>query len=42
MDDPEFTRLVEVDSGIFHMFTNGFVVDVFPCLNFYHSNPSRP
>jgi len=34
VDDPEFTRLVEVDSGIFHMFTNGFVVDVFPCLKF--------
>ena len=29
MDDPEFARLIEVDSGILHMFTNGFVVGIF-------------
>ena len=38
MDDPEFARLIEVDSGILHMFTNGFVVDVFPWLKFFPFN----
>ena len=32
LDDPEFTRVVEIGSGIFHMFTAGFVVDVLPWL----------
>lgn len=32
LDDPEFTRLAEIESEIFNMFTNGFLVDVFPWL----------
>ena len=35
MDVPVSARLVEVDSGIFNMVANGFVVDVFPWLKFF-------
>lgn len=35
LDDPEFIRLAEIESGIFMMFTEGFLVDVFPCLKFF-------
>ena len=32
LDDPELTRLAEVESGIFHLLTSGFLVDVFSWL----------
>ena len=35
VDVPVSARLVEVDSGIFNMVANGFVVDVFPWLKFF-------
>lgn len=34
-DDFEFIRLVEIESGIFMMFIEGFLVDVFFCLKFF-------
>ena len=35
LDDPEFTRIVELGSGLFHGLVNGFVVDVLPWLKFF-------
>jgi len=35
LDEPEFTRLVEFESGMFHLLTDGFVVDVFQWLSFF-------
>ena len=35
LDQPEFTRLVEFESGMFHLLTDGFVVDVFQRLSFF-------
>lgn len=40
-DDPELKRLLEVDSEIFTMLTNGFAVDFFPWLQHFPSTSIR-
>ena len=35
LDDPEFTKLVEITKGIFAMLGSGSMVDVFPWLKFF-------
>ena len=38
LDDPELTRLAEIESGIFNLFTEGFLVDVLPWLKCFPFN----
>ena len=40
-DDPELKKLIEVDSEIFTMLTNGFAVDLFPWLKHFPSTSIR-